>query len=195
MSRLCRALVLIMMVACGSTAPAATPSATTGPATPSTTPAPAPSFQSSGLGLTRAEWEQRHGPGSPAEAPIEGTTVACYEQDTYCATFAGGDPAIVVLIQRRYPREAYPGVEAALAEGRALLPVDARLQFKGMEEGVPVEVYYSPGLVGRVPADQLHRVLWFGGRVGSVVLGYNRSPDVPDSGHVVLMFVGAAGAP
>lgn len=134
------------------------PSATmtsTATATRRVTTAPtAPPFVSGGIGLTRQEWERRHGSPTIIYDHYLQTT---YEGGAYVVEFDNGR---VWSITRRWPRGAAPLLRDALAEGVRLLPADATQYYSYTTRGNTLRgpgggVYYrSPMLTTVFPPDK-----------------------------------------
>ena len=93
--------------------------------------------ESGGIGLTRAAWEDRHGPGEA------GQNYVTYEGGAYYVQFRGD---VVSFLEFGWddPGVAFDAAEAAVL---AFLPTDARL----------VETFYAPATAGGPISFLLHR--------------------------------------
>ncbi len=126
----------VSLAACGVAAPTATPVL--------------PPFQSGGIGLTRAAWEQQHPPLTP---PTVGGAFVGYPDSGYTVTFWGdwppSAPTADSVITRIFFTTHIQTPELRSAVVRSFLPVDAQLEPKAAyPEG---EMWYSPSLVNRYP--------------------------------------------
>jgi endonuclease YncB( thermonuclease family) len=128
---------------------------------------PVPAYASGGLGLTRAEWEAKHGKGEGDEASF-----ITYERQQYLVTFSRGE---VWSISWNLPDSVSPDV----ADDLALSLVPADHQFVGStvtEPGSPADLYLSDSLIARFPPED-GRDPWHGDPPGSFIVIYYPEPD------------------
>jgi hypothetical protein len=127
----------------------------------------ADSFQSGGIGLTRAEWEKTHKP-DPLATHIGWERAAYYPESRYGVTYWHEDPQSQKPEDARIAEFIYktrnPTSEGQLAEMVALLPADAQLQEKGQ-------------ITGNV---QARGDLWYIYHSQSLETRYPPLPDAPD---------------
>jgi len=145
--------------------PTPVPSATPSPEPPKPTPVPptpvpptttpteapaaiaAPAPQSNGLGLTREQWEARHGAGT--DDPISGVDYANGFIINYQADPSGADT--VWMIEQRFKPAL--SLSDAKAIAKLVIPMDSKLVESHIDpDGRTVELYISEWLKDRFPA-------------------------------------------
>jgi len=178
------AVVLMSLVLAGLGA-AAPPGIARGATTPT------PAFRSGGLGLSRHDWEAKHGKGvTPTSGSASGSlavSVWAYEfyggvekpgaVAKYLVTYWGNDQRNGNVWNISYQWD--DGQEGTMAEARALsrslLPADAAFVRSGTDQqGDPMDVYSSHSLVARYDASDADP--WGGGPPGSISVDYGLDP-------------------
>ncbi len=127
----------VLLTACGDVAPTATPVL--------------PPFQSGGIGLTRAAWEQQH---PPLATPTVGLAFIWYPESQYQIYFWPDSPSYIptsdsviaaIILDTQTDEQ-----ELRIASVRSLLPADAQLEAKSLTHYD--QMWYSLSLVSRYPA-------------------------------------------
>ncbi len=165
-------------------APTALPTRPAATAIPATAPAQPSSgaFQSNGIGLSRSDWEKLHGPGI---GDASGANVR-YENDKFLVTFLKGN---VVEFIRQYGNGNTVPLDLAVAESKGYLPADARFVRTYTSGGDRVDVYESPSLATRYPADPAN-FPWGGEKPGTFIVLFQMS-----NGRVNSLSIGAGNNP
>lgn len=165
-------------------APAAEP-APTEPAA-ATTP-----LQSGGLGLTRDEWEQRHGAGT--QDPVMGYS---YEDGEYLVSYQADSAGVetVWMIEERFG-SAGISADDARAASKLLLPTDGKLtKTYTPAQGREVDLYRSSWLKDRFPATmkigKLELSMWTNGDPGDYIVLYR-----VDTGKATSIVIGIGNNP
>ncbi len=137
-------VVLALCAGCGDSAGTPSPVALTG------APATGPAFQSGGIGLTKAAWEQHH---TPSSAPFTGEAFVWYPDNNYEVYFWHDWPlraptADSLISTISFDTRAHT-LETQRVAYRPLLPADAQLEPKISYPDR--EIWYSPSLISRYP--------------------------------------------
>ncbi len=151
----------------------------------------APAVQSSGIGLTRGEWEAAHGVGE------KGVVGSYYEQRKYDVAYTDEGFANSIWV---YYRTGAVDLETARAESRTLLPQDAQpvgnsqvIPDDGGEVTYIVDTYkseaviplYKPVKVGELTFDP-----WNEGEPGTLHVMFKRFKSMGDKVEVFVVNVG-----
>jgi len=203
-------LLAILLTACGEATPALPPtesvliaSATSSPSIPPqialtqtlNTAAPAdarptltsmppdataPPFLSGGLGVTKAEWEQEHGPGTPvgdgsftygADYMAGPAFTVYFGQAPYNLSLT--DDSLVNAIERNWPPAEYKSLSVARRAALQLVPADAVLiKTDTSVQHPPLDIYQSRSLADRERAFHVADLPWDGGPLGTFHVYY-----------------------
>ena len=156
-------------------------------------PPPVGPFQSGGLGLTRAEWQQQYVPAyEPIRLPFtepvyeDGEQRSLYSLDFWPEGWLNGAQARITTIN---PFGWGPGPEPPAMLIQQLLPADSQQVHDplALEEpaGAFVAIYYSASLATRYPARLGAPDPWRGARLGTfyVISGHSLVITIPASGY------------
>jgi endonuclease YncB( thermonuclease family) len=144
-------------------------------------------FASGGLGLSKADWEAQHGPGTPGANSL----ILDYEfypdgSWKYEVTFIYGDNVDGISFQ--LPGDQSMRLDDARSLSRTLMPSDATLvQTYTGRDGTPVDLYHSDSLAGRfTDTGQLAADPWVNGQPGDFFVSYVMlAPDQPVGGFTM----------
>lgn len=127
---------------------------------------PAPTYDSPGLGLNQAAWEQTH---TRTADSIFGATAGIYD-DQYDILFAENGNIIRIEIQWSPTNPQTPDQVQTLAQ--TLIPLDSQLIETYSPDDRPattVLLHHSPTLAQRLPPDS---DWWFGSQPGNFIIQY-----------------------